>query len=396
MTSPTREEAFFGGWRVRALAGGSHNWGPPHWRNQEFLPSALSTLMLPTAARAGQRGVPLWVLNRGTAQLQVRRPSDNAVVWTLAAGTAAQFVLGSDWFGWPLASMQFGSVFPALRYTVEVSASTANLNLLERVVAQGYTGAQPATVTCRVRSGAAIGTTNRLERAFTTGNTFGGVSWAAGSRVLLVVEANALVGGWGGGGGRGGAPMTSAAAGGAGEDGGQAIRAEIPLLVDCHGMIFGGGGGGGGGGASTTSPNVIGGGGGGGRGANMATGGVLIGSLGGGATAPAGVGDPGGVVVAGGRGPGPLPPEPPDPYAWMSGLGTGGGGNGGTGGATGSFSAGIGFTGTTAVLPGGGAGAAGGLGGQPGAAISYLPAAGAPVILAGASNIQGATIAETT
>lgn len=392
MTDPTREEAFFGGWRVRALAGGSHNWGPPHWRNQEFVPSVLSTLMLPTAARAGQRGVPLWVLNRGTAQLIVRRPSDNAVVWALSPGDGAQFVLGSDWLGWPLASVQFGSVFPALRFTVEVSANTANLNLLERVVAQGYTGAQPAVVTCRVRSGAAIGTTNRLERAFATGNTFGGVSWAPGSRVLLVVEANALVGGWGGGGGRGGAPLTSAAAGGAGEDGGQAIRAEVPLIVDCQGLIFGGGGGGGGGGSSVTQPNVIGGGGGGGRGANMATGGVLIGSLGGGATAPAGVGQGGSSFTAGGSGPIPYAPLVP----WSAGLGVGGGGNGGTGGNHTFFTAGIGFSGGAAVLPGGGAGAAGGLGGQPGAAISYLPAAGAPTILAGASNIQGATIAEAT
>ncbi|MFN7587333.1 MAG: hypothetical protein ACK5UQ_02290, partial [Planctomycetota bacterium] len=189
MTEATREQAFFGGWRIRPVAGGTVAWGPPHWRVQEFQPSAITTVVLPTAARAGQRGVPLWVLNRGTAQLVVRRPSDNAVVWTLAAGSAACFVLGSDWHGWPMASVQFGSVYPALRYSVEVSANTANLNLLERVVALGYDGAQPATVTCRVRSGTAIGATNRLERAFATGNTFGGDAWAAGSRVLLDVEA---------------------------------------------------------------------------------------------------------------------------------------------------------------------------------------------------------------
>ena len=394
MTEATREQAFFGGWRIRPVAGGTVAWGPPHWRVQEFQPSAITTVVLPTADRAGQRGVPLWVLNRGTAQLVVRRPSDNAVIWTLAAGSAACFVLGADWHGWPLASVQFGSVFPGLRYLVDVSVNTANLNILERVVAQGYDGVQPAAVTCTIRAGAAIGTTDRLLRAVTTGGTFGGVSWAAGSRALLVVEANAIVGGWGGKGGRGGAPGTGAAAGQDGENGGQAIRAEIPLLVDCHGLIFGGGGGGGGGGSSTTQPTVIGGGGGGGRGANMTTGGVLIGSQPGGATAPAGIGDPGGSFIAGGRGPGPLPPEPPDPLAWQSGLGVGGGGNGGTGGATGSLLGGIGFTGTAAVLPGGGPGAAGGLGGQPGAAISYLPAAGAPNILAGSANILGATVAE--
>lgn len=370
MSDPTREQAFFGGWRTRSVAGGTLQWGPPHWRVQEILPSVLSTLMLPTAARAGQRGVPLWVLNRGTAQLQVRRPSDNAVVWTLAAGSAAQFVLGSDWLGWSLGSVQVGSVFPALRYTVEVSANTANLNLLERVVAQGYSGAQPAVVTCRVRAGAAVGTMNRLERALTTGNTFGGVSWAAGSFALLVVEANAMVGGWGGGGGRGGAPGTGAATGLDGENGGQAIRAEIPLRIDCQGLIFGGGGGGGGGGSSTTQLTVVGGGGGGARGGNMATGGVLLGSPAGGTTTPAGTGTGGG------------------PFAFgAGGLGTGGGGNGGTGG----MAAGNGFAGGVSST-----GAAGGAAGLAGAALSYLPAAGAPTILAGGSNILGTTIAEAT
>jgi hypothetical protein len=370
VTDPTRAEAFFGGWTTRSAAGGTLQWGPPHRRVQEFLPSAITTVVLPTADRAGQRGVPLWVLNRGTAQLVVRRPSDNAVVWTLAAGSAACFVLGSDWFGWPIGTVQVGSVFPALRYSVDVWANTANLDMLERVVAQGYDGAQPVVVTCTVRAGAAVGTTDRLLRALTTGGTFGGVSWAAGSFALLVVEANALVGGWGGGGGRGGAPGTGAATGNNGENGGQAIRAEIPLRIDCQGLIFGGGGGGGGGGSSTTQLTVVGAGGGGARGANMATGGVLLGSPAGGATTPAGPGTGGGPFSFG-----------------AGGLGTGGGGNGGNGGAA-ATNGGAGGVSST--------GAAGGAAGLAGAAISYLAAAGAPTILAGGSNILGTTVAEAT
>ena len=374
MGSP-QELAFFGGWHTRAMAGGDHKWGPPSWRVFEAVPSSTSGLFLPPLSSGVQPGVPYWALNRGTAQVVVRRP-DGSTVWTLGAGTAACFVLGGEletggyWHGWPAGDVQVGSVYPALRYTVDVTTNTANLDLLERVVAQGYDGTQPAVVACRIRAGVAVGTTHRLNRALTTGNTFAGVSWAAGSFALLTVEATAMVAGWGGGGGRGGAPGTGAATGLDGENGGQAIRSEIPLRIDCQGLIFGGGGGGGGGGSSTTQLTVVGGGGGGGRGGNMSTDGVLLGSPEGGASSPAGPGTGGGPFATGGGG-----------------LGTGGGGNGGSGG----LAAGIGFAGTASST-----GAAGGAGGGAGAAISYLAAAGAPAVLAGGGNILGGSVAEAT
>lgn len=126
------ELAFFGGWRVRALAGGDHKWGPPSWRVQEFVPSSISSVFLPPLSSGVQPGVPYWVLNRGTAQVVVRKP-DGGTVWTLGAGTAACFVLGGflgtggDWHGWPVGDVQVGSVYPALRYSVDVTTNVANL-----------------------------------------------------------------------------------------------------------------------------------------------------------------------------------------------------------------------------------------------------------------------------
>lgn len=370
------ELAFFGGWSVRALAGGDHKWGPPSWRVQEFVPSSLSGVILPPLSSGVQPGVPYWVLNRGTAQLVMRKP-DGATLRTMNPGVAAYFVLGGfletggDWIAGPVGgSISVGSVYPALRYSVDVTTNVANLNLLERVVAQGYDGTQPAVVACRIRAGVAVGTQAAFARALTTGSTFTGVSWAAGSFALLTVEANAIVAGWGGGGGGGGAPGTGSATGIDGENGGQAIRAEIPLRIDCQGLIIGGAGGGGGGGSSTTTPSVVGGGGGGGRGGNMSSGGVLLGSPGGMASSPAGPGSGGGPFATG-----------------LGGFGTGGGGNGGNGG----LAAGNGAAGGTSST-----GTTGGAAGLAGAAISYLAAAGAPTVLAGASNILGGSVAEAS
>lgn len=376
-----RELAFFGGWTRRIVAGGDHRWGSPSLRVQEVAPSAAAGLLLPEPSPWRQRGVPHWVVNTGAANLAVKDPVDHVTIWTVGAGTVSMFILGAneEWLAKPIGFVQFGSVMPALRYTVDITTSTPNVNVLQRVIALGYTGAQPAAVTCRVRSGVAIGTTHQANRSLTTGNTIGGVAWAAGSFVRLVVEPEVYIGGWGGNGGRGGVPGTGAAAGLSGQNGGQAIRAEIPLRIECFGQIFGGGGGGGGGGSSLTVTTIKGGGGGGGRGCRMAPNGALLGSLAGGATAPAGPGSPGGPTSAGGN-------SLLDPFLpGVSGIGVGGGGNGGSGGGA----AGIGVSGgasTTLV--------AGGLGGQPGAAISYLPAVGAPVVLFGGSNILGAIVSE--
>lgn len=373
-----REQAFFGGKvGVRVLAGGTVQWGPALWRVQEFAPSVTTTVMLPTAARAGQRGVPFWAHNSGTASLIVKRPSDGATVNVVAAGYASQFVLGSDWSGWAIGPnpVQIGTAYPRRRYFLDVVANSPNIDMLEAAVGAGYDGSGPAIALCRVHAGVAVGTQARFVRSITTGKLFGGVSWAAGSFAVLIVEATAIVGGWGGEGGGGGVPGTGASTGLPGGDAGQAIRAEIPLRIECRGKILAGGGGGGGGGSSITIPTPpalapFGGGGGGGVGANMTPEGVLVGSLGGFSSFAASRGVGGSSVTSGGGG-----------------FGVGGGGNGGKGGTPGA----AGFAGTASSTL-----AAGGSGGAGAAAISYLTAAGAPTILAGGGNIFGATIAEAT
>lgn len=365
-----RELAFFGGWDKHPLAGGTHNWGNASSRFVEWTPSAPITVNLPRAEHT-QKGVPYWFVNSGTASVTVIRPSDGATVEVVTPGSAFVFHLGADWVGKGLSTVQFGPITPGLQYYIDITTNTPNFDVLQHIVdGYGYNGTQPALVTVRLRSGAVIGTQDQALRALTSGTTWNGVSWAAGSIWLLVVEFGAWVGGWGGNGGRGGVPGTGAATGFNGQNGGQAIRTTIPMRIRCPGRIWGGGGGGGGGGSSSTVTTVKGGGGGGGGGSNMAPNGALIGSLPGGATAPAGSGQGGGQFLFG-----------------SGGLGVGGGGNAGRGGIPGE----AGFNGGAAT-----GGAGGGTGGQPGAAISYLAAAGAPVFLEGAGNILGTIISEAS
>ncbi|MCU0862622.1 MAG: hypothetical protein MUC36_02415 [Planctomycetes bacterium] len=208
-----RELAFFGGWTRRTIAGGDLPWGDPRNRVQEVVPSAPSGLIVPPDSPLLQRGVPFYVVNTGTDFCIVKRPNGSTIL-AVGAGTVALITQGSDWFGWSIGSPQFGSVTPALSLQVDLTQNEANVDLLAKCVAQGYDGTQPVAVLCTVRSGVAIGTAAQVRRALTSGLTIGSIGWAAGSYWTLVVEPNAIVGGWGGAGGRGGVPGTGAAAGG--------------------------------------------------------------------------------------------------------------------------------------------------------------------------------------
>jgi hypothetical protein len=378
VATESREEAFFGGWQVRPVSGGSNKWGPPQWRVQEFVADDTSDVVMPPASPWLQLGVPYYVLNSqdSTHSISVKRPSDGATLGGLGPGYAAVAIPSVDgrWVWIDLLQFEVGTPYPALRYLVEITTNTANFDLLQAVMAQGYDGTEPAAVTCRVRGGVAVGARAVLaptvESSWTTGNTFGSVSWASGSFAVLLVDNGAEIGGRGGVGGRGGIAGTGSANGRPGEPGGRAVRAEIPLFVDCQGSIWGGGGGGGGGGSAIVTATVIGGGGGGGRGMTMAPNGALLGVDGGITVAPAEAGTAGGAFSAGGGG-----------------LGANGGGNGGAG----AFAAAAGSSGTGVPST-----SIGGAGGAAGAAISYLPAAGAPTILGGGGNILGATLSEAT
>jgi hypothetical protein len=363
-TITQREQAFFGGHMRRVLAGGDVQWGSPLFRVQEFAPSADSGVVLPAPSEWLQKGVPFFVVNTGTANLAVKRPA-GSTVWTASPGSGVILVPGVDWFAIPRSAPQFGQVYPERRFDFTLATNQANVDLLQLAVASGYDGLGPAAVTCVIHDNALVGSRHPAAPSLTTGDVSGGISWAGGSYVFLVVEPTAITGGWGGIGGAAGIPGTGAAAGGVGGPGGIAIRAEIPLRIDCRGKILAGGGGGGGGGSSLTSTSEIGGGGGGGRGVNMTAGGVLLGSAGGFATSPASSGSHGSPSLVG-----------------TGGSGFGGGGRGGNGGDSGLS----GSAGTAGSAAGGSAGAGA-------AAITYAAAAGAPTILFGASNILGSIVA---
>lgn len=369
MAVSDRELAYFGGWSRRVVAGSETLWGDPRVRNLEIVPSSASSVILPPLSEWTQRGVPYWLFNTGAASCTVKLPEDgNPTLTTINANSVGRFVYGASWSGQAIGVPHFGVTQPGLVFGVNVTENVANLNVLQRVVEQGYTGAQPVFCWVRINSGVAIGSTSQSAPALTTGTTFGGVSWAASSLVVVEMFADSIVGGWGGNAGRGGVPGTGASTGFAGQAGGNAMRLEIPTRLAINGLVFGGGGGGGGGGSAASSVTTIGGGGGGGRGCNMSSAGGLMGSQPGGASPGGGVGTGGGAFTFGGGG-----------------LGSGGGGNGGQGGAAATS----GSAGGNAT-----AGATGGAGGAAGKAVSYAPSAGAPSILYGGSNILGAIVAE--
>lgn len=378
MTISQNELAFFGGWRTQSVNGTSE-WGDPLWRNREIITTGV-TLTMPADA---PEGVEYTVFNHPSSTGNITIGTS-----TVLPGNGESFMrLGTDWlecgvyavagrqFGTPASTaIQYGVTQPTTILNLPVLTSTANYDALAAAIfREGYDGSEPVYARVEVITGIAIGTIEQSLRSFTTGDTVDGISWAAGSKVILDVANGALIGGWGGAGGRGAHP-TIFGQEADGEAGGQAIRAEIDLDIIATGVVFGGGGGGGGGGGDF-SQNEPGGGGGGGAGINMAANGAILGSLGGIGTAPATWGTRGRVNQGGDGGSG-----------GQGGNPAGSGGSGGDGGARAS----VGTAGFPAV-----SGAAGATFGAAGAAISK--ASGVTVnIISGAANIYGTTVTEAT
>lgn len=386
MATDLRELAFFGGWvRTSLSAGAAVVWGNPYQRNREFaVASGTASVRLPRPQLADTKlGVEYIIVNAGPGSLVVQDgdepftgspPVPNDLL-TLASGKVCRATLVSKSpETWVLRSSfrsrKVGSVIPTLTYAVDYVQNAANPVLLQQIINQGYDGTAAAYVRCTVRSGVLIGSAFSGLESFLTGDTVSGISWFAGSLLLLTVEDGAKIGGWGGTGGRAGVPGTGSDSGAPGQAGGKACRLTIPtrIIVAPRGEIFGGGGGGGGGGSSGVILTIFGGGGGGGRGIRMTQAGGLLPNPGGGSFGTGQAGTAGAVFSAGGGG-----------------LGAGTGGNGGNGG----FGATPGNAGSAAPSWG-----SGGAGGAAGAAISYSAGAGAPTILSGASQILGTTILE--
>lgn len=133
---------------------------------------------------------------------------------------------------------------PANSFTQTISVSGGGgVNLRTLANGAGYNGAQPATVTYQLGSGATV-----------TGASGGGIGIDTGTwpytefAVLLTLEIAGTVIGGGGWGGIGGDFVINATPGGAGGD---AIHCRLPatVVVQSGGVVSAGGGGGGGAGA---------------------------------------------------------------------------------------------------------------------------------------------------
>lgn len=298
---PIETSTLDGGWCV-------HPSGPATlrtpWRNHEIdptlqAPGSEDVFTLPVAfpqaagtfANTAGMQIPLgtiiYVHNLSTAGGTAQIETVGAVqVWTLPPDESTAFVLvaadGANvgtWrrigIGWP------NIVGPApatgiSTFTLDLTVSQNDVNVLAEAVDAGYDGVLPARVKVTVHEHVVIGgTVGNYSLDMGGDAAIGGINWAAGSTFLLINRANIL--GHGGAGGGGGIGGTGAAAGQPGGNGGKALRAPNDLLIVNEGVIQAGGGGGGGGNTSVVAPGVNAGAGGGGAGATVSANGAVDG-----------------------------------------------------------------------------------------------------------------------
>lgn len=247
----------------------------------------------------------------------------------------------------------------AFELNTTIAAETTNYDMRQAAVKAGWDGVHPLRMALTVAPGITVGSINADVPALTTG-----VGFPDGSQLAL--ENNGRILGAGGAGGSGGSalvwggqalPVVLAKAGG------DALRAQTPLVVTNTGTIAGGGGGGGG--APTAWTNSIladGGAGGGGQGYGTSKGGTIARYVENGQFLyPTGaVGQPGSINAPGQGGAGATSGLSPNQFSapWYAKSG-----NGGAGGAFGQpgMRSGEGWVASMAPVParlGGAAGAA--------------------------------------
>lgn len=202
-----------------------------------------------------------------------------------------------------------------LSFEIEVSANAYNFNLRDAVIALGWDGVTPASISCQVAPGVVIGSTVTSLAAFTVGSIPAGCS-------LSLVNRGRIQGAGGKGGGGGGQQATD---GKPGSPGGDALLTDYPISLDNTDGELWSGGGGGGGGYNASGPGGSGGGAGGGAGTDPGLGGN---GGGGGSVAgtpgtsevggQGGAGDGGGSAGADGGGPG---EDGPDGFGAIPGVG---------------------------------------------------------------------------
>ena len=149
---------------------------------------------------------------------------------------------------------------PTIR--VNITSDTSNANIFTLAGSPNY----KCNVICTIGSGVKVISASAILPSLTTGS-----GWIPGSTLKIVNNGN-IYGAGGGGGNGGSVSYPTANAGAPGNDGGDAIDAQIDITVDnTNGNIYGGGGGGGGGGSNHAGGGndcYPGSGGGGGRGNN--------------------------------------------------------------------------------------------------------------------------------
>lgn len=285
------------------------------------------TAVLPSAVGLRAGGDSQYVLlNSGAHDIDIEDAAGGTLV-ALAPDDYAELILADNSTAagaWVLGSGTYaaGTGFSIARQTwnIEIRQDWTDFVLADYLAAHGHDGTTPVAVRCTI--GPAAGQSSVVLGASTTAafrHGWDSGELPAGSAVLLVLEAGAVITGKGGDGGAGG----DAPSGGTpdnGGAGGNGARFRCDTTLVSYGTIQGGGGGGGGGATDTVS---AGGGGGGGAGQNPSSGGPA--GLGGGGSpgtygtvSVAGRGGSGG--HAGGDGGGPGAAGSNSPYGMLGGA----------------------------------------------------------------------------
>lgn len=122
-----------------------------------------------------------------------------------------------------------GQISDEFMFKDSIATSVLNYNLFDQARAKGWNGKDPLVATVTVEASGIIGAANTSTYGFDTGLL------SKGSRVALVNKGYIV--------GAGGNGLSYSSSGNAG-NGGPALRAQAPMVIDNLGVIGGGGGGG--------------------------------------------------------------------------------------------------------------------------------------------------------
>jgi hypothetical protein len=302
--------AHFGGWRSISISSGTAYWGDPRVRVLEVMSDAGAATPHPVIqlpefdSRLMQSGLTYTVINRNEPTLTagpIRVVDPNGTLdvtfdeGASGEGHYRQFVWNGEWkltggsissFTDNAGSVKYGPAIAEHFYDITVSSDMANINVYDEAVKRGYAGEDNTVVRLTITPFTVVGS---AAPSFGSDYTFKDVgysfakaaissgdqsNWGSGCSIMVDVEKDARVMGWGGRGGDGATPGTPADDG---ERGGCAIESEIEITVNNSGFVTAGSGGGGGGNlVLSASYSNAGWGGSGAHGGNMRIDGVLI------------------------------------------------------------------------------------------------------------------------